>query len=711
MTPRSASVVRNLVRRSLAAAAIVLLAACADDADPTGTTDTGSIRGTVTDDIGAPVANAGIELTGNDQDARTTTTATDGEYTFADVPPGTYTLAVTPPTGFAIGAAGTTTVTVSGQAQANAAALVLDRVPAVDSCALVRPEFGVATAAELELFSYDVNAPLNLATTVEDTVGGVEVSAISYDSPDGGRVTGLLFDPVGRPGPLPAIVLMYGGNGDVTGMRATADLLARHGAVVITIDAPFARRAGQPLDFTARDSAEQVQHMKDLQRAVDVLLAHPRVDAERIAFQGNGFGGTAGVLFAGIERRIQGAALVVPDAGWVSQMTGPGKTFFGSMSCAVRVAWLRSMTPIEPIRFIAHSTPTPLLFQNGLQDGHVPKADAEALHAAAAEPKTVRWYPSRQLGEPGLLDRIAWLHERIGIDAELPAGEACSFERPHFGVASAAERSLFAYDVDAPLNLVKTLQATTNGVERSAISYDSPDGGQATGFMFDPVARPAGRPAIVLMHGMPGSAADMIGYATTLASYGAVVIAIDAPHARRGPPPILMTPEDRDEQIRLMRDLQRAVDVLRADPRVDDDRIAYLGVSYGGAMGALFAGIEQRIATAVLVVGDGGLITHSTRPEDFDYLSTLTCGQRAAWFEAMSPIEPIRFIPLAAGTPLLLQNGHLDDLVRPADAAALHEAAPEPKTVLWYNAGHNLNQQAAFDRHNWLSLHIGLDPL
>ena len=77
----------------------------------------------------------------------------------------------------------------------------------------------------------------------------------------------------------------------------------------------------------------------------------------------------------------------------------------------------------------------------------------------------------------------------------------------------------------------------------------------------------------------------------------------------------------------------------------------------------------------------------------------------------MSPIEPIRFIGLAAGTPLLLQNGQLDDLVPPADATALHEAAPEPSTILWYNAGHNLNNQAAFDRHDWLRVHIGLDPL
>jgi D-alanyl-D-alanine carboxypeptidase len=87
----------------------------------------GSIRGNVTDDGGVAVANAAIELTGNEQPARTTTSGCDGVYTFADLPPGTYTLAITPPAGFAIGTAGTKTLTVAGGAQANATVLVLDR--------------------------------------------------------------------------------------------------------------------------------------------------------------------------------------------------------------------------------------------------------------------------------------------------------------------------------------------------------------------------------------------------------------------------------------------------------------------------------------------------------------------------------------------------------------------------------------------------------
>jgi N-acetylneuraminic acid mutarotase len=115
------------LRRALTVAATVILAACGGDGDPIQPDTNGSIRGTVTDNTGATVANATVALSGNAQ-ARSTNSGADGVYTFADVPPGTYTLTVTPPTGFLIGAAGTAPVTVAGGAQANASAFVLNRV-------------------------------------------------------------------------------------------------------------------------------------------------------------------------------------------------------------------------------------------------------------------------------------------------------------------------------------------------------------------------------------------------------------------------------------------------------------------------------------------------------------------------------------------------------------------------------------------------------
>src|SRR5688572_4396486 len=211
------------------------------------------------------------------------------------------------------------------------------------------------------------------------------------------------------------------------------------------------------------------------------------------------------------------------------------------------------------------------------------------------------------------------------------APDSCPVARPDFGVATAAELDLFTYDVAAPLNLQETVEATNNGVQVSAISFNSPAGGSATGLLFDPVTRSSLRPGIVLMHGMPGTARNMTGLGQLLAQHGAVVIAIDAPFARRAGQPVQFAAQDRAEQIQLIMDLQRAVDVLRARVNVDDERLAYLGISYGGAMGALFAGVERRLKTAVLVVADGGLVSHFTGPEDVSFMAGLPCETRASW--------------------------------------------------------------------------------
>jgi fermentation-respiration switch protein FrsA (DUF1100 family) len=168
------------------------------------------------------------------------------------------------------------------------------------------------------------------------------------------------------------------------------------------------------------------------------------------------------------------------------------------------------------------------------------------------------------------------------------AGGSCAVARPDFGVAAAADLDLFAYDANAPLSLQVAVESANDGVELSAISFNSPAGGSATGLLFDPVAR-------------------------------------------------------------------------------------------------------------------------FTGPEDASSMAGLSCEARAGWFRDVAPIEPIRFVAHASPTALLLQNGGLDNLVPVADAQALHAAAPEPRTVLWYEAGHGLDQRAVVDRLDWLREEIGLD--
>ena len=275
--------------------------------------------------------------------------------------------------------------------------------------------------------------------------------------------------------------------------------------------------------------------------------------------------------------------------------------------------------------------------------------------------------------------------------------------------ASASALTAFAYDRAAAYDPTLSPVGTAPGVEIHALTFLSPRGtDRATGLLIVPEGE-GPFAGILLMHGLPGNAEQMTGYGALLARHGAVVVALDAPFARRGGEALRMTEADSVEQVQLMTDLQRAVDLLVARPDVDASRLGYVGISYGGAMGALFVGIERRLRTGVLVVADGGLVTHLTGPEDGGSpLAALSCAARQRWLESMIPIEPVKYIGFASPTPLLLQSGRQDDLVPPRDAERLHAAAPEPKTLEWYEAGHNLGVAAARARSTWLQEHLGM---
>ena len=305
-------------------------------------------------------------------------------------------------------------------------------------------------------------------------------------------------------------------------------------------------------------------------------------------------------------------------------------------------------------------------------------------------------------------DASAFVLNRITVTPD-----TCAVARPDFGgAATDADRALFAYDANAPLNLQQTVETVQNGVQFSGISYTSPDGGSVPGILVEPIGRSGLRPGMVILHPSGIPARGMGGYAEILAQHGAVVIAIDAPYFRRGGSSLpLFTDQDRVEQIQLIKDLQRAVDVLRARPDVDPTRIAFEGYSYGGILGAQFVGIERRLKAAVLAAAMGGQVTGATTPGNLGFLAnSLTCATRNAWFRAMVPIEPIRYIANASPTALLFQIGRFDNAVLPVDAQALSEAASNPKDIVFYDTGHSLNQQALFDRHDWLHAQIGIDP-
>lgn len=270
---------------------------------------------------------------------------------------------------------------------------------------------------------------------------------------------------------------------------------------------------------------------------------------------------------------------------------------------------------------------------------------------------------------------------------------------------------LFDYDAESALVITEESVQPEDGYTVHKISYPSPKTGDVPAYLVIPDGE-GPFAGIILMHGSSGSRQTMLPLAEDLVHTGAVVLTISAPSARiLGRDWITFTPGDRDEQIQLMVDLRRGVDLLIQHEKVDPSRIGYIGYSYGAAMGGLLAGIEPRIKAYGLMVGDGGLVNHFMEDgEPYGGFERIDPAAREHWLGAMEPIEPIHYVSHAAPSALFFQNARYDRSVTEADALAYQAAGSQPKQVQWYDSGHGLPPQAYNDMVAWLAEQIGIDP-
>jgi dienelactone hydrolase len=270
---------------------------------------------------------------------------------------------------------------------------------------------------------------------------------------------------------------------------------------------------------------------------------------------------------------------------------------------------------------------------------------------------------------------------------------------------------LFDYDAESSVLLTEASIQQADGYSVHDISYPSPKTGDVPAYLVIPDG-PGPFAGILLMHGSSGSRSTLLPLAEDLVHTGAVVLTISAPSARTpGRDWITFTPQDREEQIQLMVDLRRGVDLLIQHEMVDPSRLGYIGYSYGAAMGGLLAGVEPRIKAYGLMVGDGGLVNHFTDGKEpvggFEQFDPET---RERWLEAMEDIEPIHYVGHASASSLFFLNARYDTSVTEEDALAYQAAGSKPKRVQWYESGHGLPPEAYVDMVSWLAEQIGIDP-
>lgn len=285
---------------------------------------------------------------------------------------------------------------------------------------------GSAPAWETLQKQYAVPAGLALEATREklSETDDVTLYKVTYRSTNNQKVPALLFLPRHAKTPMPAVVLQHGLGGAKENMLSDTvkSTLVKLGYAGFAIDAAMhgeRKSADKPMStaFFSADKSPIYQTVVDLRRAVDYLETVPEVDAKRIGYFGVSMGGILGAMASGVDSRYRATVLVVAGGDYGAFLENSDALKQATAGTLLTPELVRQiMADVDPVNFVGHISPRPVLMENGKTDAIIPAAAAEALHKAAREPKTVRWYPGGHnlYADPDAIkDAVAFLQANL----------------------------------------------------------------------------------------------------------------------------------------------------------------------------------------------------------------------------------------------------------------------------------------------------------
>lgn len=262
-------------------------------------------------------------------------------------------------------------------------------------------------AGELD---YTSKAPLSLRQ-----ISAAEVRDITYINAAGTRTRAYLVSPPGKAKCAGVLFVHWYEGGAPTSNRTQflgeALMLAEKGTISLLIETMWT-----PADWfverdPARDYDSSVAQVKELRRALDVLLAQSRVDPQRVAYVGHDFGAMYGAVMAGVDKRPKAWALQAGTASFSDWFL-----LYPKVDGESKQKVIDRLAPLDPVKHIAAAAPAPVLFQFATEDRFVPEAKAKQFFDAALEPKQILWYKcGHEMNEKARNDRVAWLTEKLAL--------------------------------------------------------------------------------------------------------------------------------------------------------------------------------------------------------------------------------------------------------------------------------------------------------
>lgn len=207
------------------------------------------------------------------------------------------------------------------------------------------------------------------------------------------------------------------------------------------------------------------------------------------------------------------------------------------------------------------------------------------------------------------------------------------------------------------------------------------------------------RPAVVVLHILGADFALSRYYAARLADKGVAALFMKLPYYGERRPAgsnLRMVSTDIGRSTLAMRqgvcDVRRAAAWLASRPEVDPGKLGVTGISLGGITSALAAAVDPALNRGVFLLAGGKLdqiLWEMDEPDARRYRQQwLASGRTQGDLKALTePLDPLTYADRLASKRVLFMAANVDEVVPPASARALWEAAGKPP-IRWFDCGH-----------------------
>jgi cephalosporin-C deacetylase-like acetyl esterase len=301
--------------------------------------------------------------------------------------------------------------------------------------------------------------------------------------------------------------------------------------------------------------------------------------------------------------------------------------------------------------------------------------------ASSSESATSSSSPSATSSVPSFGDVMAPTDDSTAPPLPIPTVKP-SEQPPAF----AELLKMFAYDKSEPLGFERGGAATSAaGNTGQGIQFQS-GGATAKGYLVMPKGK-GPFPVVVYAHGY-GMGADLwLDEAAAMAKKGYAGLLLEEVGTEH-----FWTytgGKEIEAWVRYVIQERRALDLIATLPKLDAGRIGFVGLSNGGVLGGLLAGVDRRVKAYVLL-GAGAFNRSGAlarKSEEGQAAPIRTAAAFARWKAAFSVLDFVTYVSHARGTRMLFLVGK-KDTISVQEARDCLAAAPAGKTLHIYEGGH-----------------------